>query len=125
MKKSLLIVFVFVIFQIAVSCAGGVLAQGILGGYKEVARDAEGVEAAADFAVKTQAQKQDVSMSLVSIERAEKQTVAGVNFRLCLKVAIDDETQDIKVVVYRNLKQEYSLTSWTQESCSESESTGN
>jgi len=29
-------------------------------------------------------------------------------------------TQEIKVVVYRNLKKEFSLTSWEEEDCSES-----
>jgi hypothetical protein len=84
------------------------------------------VQAAAEFAVSEQKKKQDDSpLSLVSIEHAERQVVAGTNYRLCLKVKQADETdagedaQDVKVVVFKNLKQEYSLKSWDEENCSE------
>jgi hypothetical protein len=53
--------------------------------------------------------------------------VAGINYRLCLKVSTesDDAPQDVKAIVYRNLKKEYSLTSWEEESCGESDSEKN
>lgn len=100
----------------------------ILGGYKEVATDNTEVVAAAEFAVGEQGQKQENTISLVSIEKAEQQVVAGVNYRLCLKVTIGDaadETQEAKVLVFRSLQKEYSLKSWEEESCSESDSEEN
>ena len=43
-----------------------------------------------------------------------------MNYRLCLKVASgddDDAAQEVKTVVYKNLKSEYSLTSWEEAEC--------
>ena len=122
MKKSLRVVFILVILNVAFSCVNLVLAQQRTGGYKEISSDDAEVVAAANFAISEQGRKQEASFTLVSIERAESQVVAGINYRLCLKVSTDDEGEpkDVKVVVYRNLRKEYSLTSWEEESCSES-----
>lgn len=92
------------------------------GGYANVAVTREDVAAAANFAVEKQSQNQEISISLESIEKAEIQTVAGTNYRLCLKVysTIEDEnseTMTVKVIVFRNLQGDYSLTSWTEEDC--------
>ena len=79
--------------------------------------------AAAEFAVKAEGEKQDMTYKLVSVEHAEQQVVAGINYRLCLKVGHRKEGDDedtvelVRVVVYRNLQKAYSLTSWVQENC--------
>ncbi len=101
--------------------AGAASAQR-LGGYREIDKADEGAAAAAEFAVKTQSEKKEMTYKLVSIEHAESQTVAGINYRLCLKVGKDDDadtTELVRVVVYRNLQNQYSLTSWTEEKCSD------
>jgi hypothetical protein len=93
------------------------------GGYREIDKADEGAAAAAEFAVKAESEKKEMTYKLVSIEHAEAQTVAGINYRLCLKVGYhkaDDEaetTESVRVVVYRNLQNQYSLTSWTEENC--------
>jgi hypothetical protein len=89
-------------------------AQIKTGGYKSVATNDERVVAAADFAVSNRAENhpEQEDLSLESVKKAEMQTVAGVNFKLCLSVSIEDETQLVRVLVYQNLKQEYSLKSW-------------
>jgi hypothetical protein len=93
------------------------------GGYKEVAKDDDQVQAAAEFAVSEQGKKQEMTYKLVSVEHAEQQVVAGINYKLCLKVEYHKEDDDVdttefvRVVVYRNLQRAYSLTSWTQEDC--------
>jgi hypothetical protein len=126
MKKSLQIVIVLVALGVAFGCAIVSLGQGrpIVGGYKEVATDDPEVQAAAEFAVSEQKKTHDdAPLSLVSIEHAERQVVAGMNYRLCLKVKAGDEDdaepQAVKVVVFKSLKQEYSLKSWDEEDCSE------
>ena len=103
---------------------GGVIAvSGQLGGYKPVAKDDSEVVAAAEFAVDEQGKKQEMTYKLVSVERAERQSAAGSNFRMCLKVGYHkeddnvDTTEFVKVVVHRNPQQEHSLTSWAQEDC--------
>ncbi|MBI3653118.1 MAG: hypothetical protein HY231_18985 [Acidobacteria bacterium] len=102
---------------LALSCVMMTLAHQRTGGYKEAANDDPEVVAAAEFAVAEQGRTQEAAITLVSVEQAETQVVAGINYRLCLKIAVDDETKDVKVVVYRNLQKAYSLTSWAEESC--------
>lgn len=82
-----------------------------VGGYKEAATDDPEVVAAAKFAVGAEGEKQNVTIKLVSVEHAESQVVAGINYRLCLKVQAgdsddDDATREVKTVVYKNLKRQ-------------------
>jgi hypothetical protein len=94
------------------------------GGYREIDKADEGAAAAAEFAIKDQSEKKELTYKLVSVEKAETQVVAGINYRLCLKVSYQkqgedaDTTEFVKVVVFRSLQKEYSLTSWTEEQCS-------
>ena len=121
MKKSLQAVFAMIALAVAFSSVNLAVNPQRTGGFREVAKDDPEVEAAANFAVEEQGRKQDTSLKLVSIERAESQVVAGINYRLCLKVSnAHDEEEEVKAVVYKNLKKEYSLTSWSEEDCSES-----
>lgn len=98
-----------------------------LGGYKEIDKTDEGATAAAEFAVKAESEKKEMTYKLVSLEHAESQVVAGINYRLCLKVGYHkqdddvDTTEFVRVVVYRNLQNQYSLTSWTEENCGSDE----
>ena len=93
------------------------------GGYREIDKTDEGAVTAAEFAVKEESQKKEMTYKLVSLEHAESQTVAGINYRLCLKIGYHkqdddvDTTEFVRVVVYRNLQNQYSLTSWTEENC--------
>ena len=111
-------------------CASGGFAQTnkvpSIGGFKSVSvKDAKILEAA-DFAVAKQAEKNETNIELLSIEKAETQIVAGTNFRLCMQVTAFSDEEDleegeeteevtgfVKVIVFRNLKEEFSLTSWT------------
>jgi Aspartic acid proteinase inhibitor len=103
-------------------CASSAAAQKV-GGYRETSKTDQDVVAAADFAVSARADKTGATIELQSIEHAERQVVAGTNFRFCLKVSASgdgDDTQTmktVKAVVYRNLKGEFSLTSWVKEEC--------
>jgi hypothetical protein len=123
-KSSLMLLIAFGVFL-----SYGIVAQAqgrpIVGGYKEVATDNSEVQAAAEFAVKAQGDKQETTIKLVSVEHAESQVVAGTNYRLCLKVEVEDKenntdaTEEVQVVVFRSLQKAYSLTSWEQKDCDE------
>jgi hypothetical protein len=124
MKKSLQVLMVLAALGIALSSATVGLAQArvpMVGAYSEVATDDPEVKKAAEFAVAKQ--KQNGPLSLVSIESAARQVVAGTNYSLCLKVkaanedGAGEEAQDVKAVVFRNLKNKYSLTSWEESDC--------
>jgi hypothetical protein len=121
MKRSLtLIAILFVALLVFTWC---IVSAQRTGGYREIDKADEGAATAAEFAVKAESEKKEMSFKLVSIEHAETQTVAGINYRLCLKVGYhkaDDDaetTESVRVVVYRNLQNQYSLTSWTEENC--------
>src|SRR5689334_3534474 len=72
----------------------------------------EDVKMAADFAVREEAKREAVTLKLATISKAEKQIVAGVNFRLTLEVNRRGSPQTANVVVFRDLKSRYQLTSW-------------
>ena len=123
MKRSLtLIVILSVALFVFTWC---IVSAQRTGGYREIDKADEGAAAAAEFAVKAESEKKEMTYKLASIEHAEAQTVAGINYRLCLKVGYhkaDDDaetTESVRVVVYRNLQNQYSLTSWTEENCAD------
>ena len=115
--------FAVVLFVLAIALGTiGASAQR-LGGYREIDKSDEGAAAAAEFAVKAQSENKEMTYKLVSVEHAESQVVAGINYRLCLKVGYHkqdddvDTTEFVRVVVNRNLQNQHSLTSWTEENC--------
>lgn len=120
MKNNWRAVIIAVIMITALNNATGVLSgaatqQGpIVGGYAETSNTDPEAVAAARFAIKTERQKLHARLTLLSIKRAEVQVVAGLNYRLCMRVKVKSKTGNVKVVVYKNLKQQYSLTSWTK-----------
>ena len=89
----------------------------IVGGYADASNSDPEVVAAARFAINTERQKLHTRITLLSIKHAEVQVVAGLNYRLCLRVKIKGKTRNVNVVVYKNLKQKYSLTSWSADGC--------
>jgi hypothetical protein len=128
MNKSSRLVSFCVALLMAFTCTAVGMAQQarpIVGGYKEIARDNEGVLAAAEHALSERGEKEGASLKLVSVEKAEYKVVAGTIYRLCLKVAIDDdedesgETQEVKVEVFRSLQNAFSLKSWEVADCGE------
>lgn len=121
MKIKIVILTIFSVLAM-LAMASAASAQKV-GGYKAISKSDAGARAAAEFAVDAQAERKSLTIELVAVEKAESQVVAGTNYRLCLKVTTsgaDDEadvTITVKVIVYRNLKGEYSLTSWAEEDC--------
>lgn len=98
----------------------GIISAQVLGGYKPAEIDADDVVAAAEKAVELQGEKQtDAQLELTSIEKAEKQSAAGINYRLCLIVAIDGEDQDVKTIIHAGPDGEFELKSWTPAACRE------
>jgi hypothetical protein len=99
----------------ALLAAGPAAAAIQLGGYRAVSTDDAGVQAAAAFAAG------EVGGSLQSVDSAQAQTVAGINYRLTITL---DGGAVWQVVVYRNLQGEHSLTSSTQTSEGDGPDTG-
>jgi hypothetical protein len=97
------------------------------GGYIEIPNSDKGAKAAALFAVKAESDKTGKTQTLRSIAHAERQIVAGTNYRLCLRVISAGEEDEaeiihfVKTVVYMDLKGVYKLTSWEDSDCGEDE----
>ena len=108
---------------VVLSAVSTIVLGGQLGGYREIDKADEGVVAAAEAAVKAQSEQKELTYKLVSVEKAEYKTVAGIIYRLCLKVGYHkqdddvDATESVKVEVHRNLQNQHVLQSWTEENC--------
>lgn len=96
------------------SAAAEAWAQGrpMTGAYGEARVGDRGVSAAAAFAVRERGRRTGRRVSLVAVRRAETQVVAGRNYRLLLGVREGREARDVVAVVYQDLRQRLSLTSW-------------
>ena len=86
-------------------------AKNLPGGYSVVGLT-EDIKAAAEFAVQEQAKRDAVVLKLSDIAKAERQIVAGVNYRLDVVVKRSGSARKARVVVFKDLKSHYKLTSW-------------
>jgi hypothetical protein len=119
-KRTLLIVLAMVAINTLVGFLTEAHAQQTpaVGAYQEASVTDADVKTAARYAVRKEKQRRgDGSVKLVSIERAEKQVVAGMNYRLCLRVKIKGKIRRVTTTVYKNLEQMHALTSWKPGAC--------
>ncbi len=121
MYKKLFLVVVAVMFMSAFS-AKSISAQQtydpqITGGYGDVEVTSKEVKSAAKFAVKQNNKNSKKTAKIVSILTAQRQVVAGLNYMMCIKVRENGKIRTVTTVVYLNLKQIYSLSSWAVGSC--------
>jgi hypothetical protein len=85
--------------------------KNLPGGYAAVGLT-DDVKAAAEFAVQEQANREVVVLKLSDISKAERQIVAGVNYRLDVVVKGSVSARKARLVVLKDLKSHYKLTSW-------------
>lgn len=92
------------------------------GGYSEAPVSDAKVRAAADYALKVQAYRlknhpdcKVSNLELVALTRAERQVVAGLNYRLHVTVKQDGVERSAVAVVYEPLRgpDPFTLTSWS------------
>lgn len=122
MKRNLQILILMVVLNIVFGCFSAINAQKV-GGFTKISKTDEVALEAANFAVEAKSKKDETTFTLVSLEKAERQTVAGTNYRLCLSIKDADENEmTVLVVVYRNLQKVFSLTSWKEAECGDDES---
>ena len=97
------------------------LAQ-IAGGFGKADVKDPQVIAAAKYALETKntAMKRsgNRAYTLLEIEKAQIQVVAGLNYRVCIKVKLGSIVRSADTLVYQNLQQQYRLSSWTWSKCS-------
>ena len=83
-----------------------------VGGYTRASVTGMEVREAAEFAVNTHAEASRSVLVLKKIVAAQRQVVAGTNFKLTLDVKSDGQAKQAQAVVYRKLDGDMSLTSW-------------
>ena len=116
--------FVFAAFAALFVLSFTASAQRV-GGYKPVAATDAMANEAANFAVSARSDKSGKAIELLSVHTAERQTVQGANFRLCMQVnteGADGEADAIifvQAVVYVDLKRNKRLISWAISDCGE------
>lgn len=129
MRKNLRLTVVFAICAMLFCFTETALSQTAprVGGYKEVSVENATVIAAAEFAAKSEAEKEEIAIEISEIHSAGRQTVAGANYRLCLSANVvsgenaQSEIKQFVAVVYQNLKGVFKLTSWKAEQCHKEE----
>lgn len=126
MKNNLRKTLAFGAFLVVLTFAVSTFGQIKTGGYKTASTDSEAVKEAANFAVEAKAAELEQEISLEGIVKAETQTVAGINYRLCLQLyaaAKEEETDGVQfhvvAIIHKNLKGEFSLKSWEETDCAE------
>lgn len=92
--------------------------EPIVGGYGEVSARSADAKRNAGFAIGARAKRMGQTITLVKILKAEQQVVAGMNFKICMRVRINRRVSVITAVVFRNLRNRRSLSSWTPGGCS-------
>lgn len=83
----------------------------LTGGFSEVKPDEE-CKVAANFAVGEISKKLNEPLSLRGIVTAERQVVAGLNFRLELDLTKSNQPFRVHAIVWRKLDGSMELTSW-------------
>jgi hypothetical protein len=99
--------------------------QTLTGGYNTVRVDDKEVVAAAAFAIEAQKKAiqektggKPANLELVTILKAEQQVVAGINYRLNLKVKLNGKEKTAETIVWWQAWRQpnpYQVTSWTWE----------
>ena len=81
------------------------------GGYSEVKPDEE-TKVAANFALGEISKKLNQPLALKGIVSAERQVVAGLNFRLELDLTKSNQPFRVRAIAWRKLDGSMELTSW-------------
>jgi hypothetical protein len=99
--------------------------QTLTGGYNTVPVDNKEVVAAAAFAIEAQKKAiqektggKPANLELITILKAEQQVVAGMNYRLTLKVKLNGKEKTAETIVWWQAWRRpnpYQLTSWAWE----------
>jgi hypothetical protein len=117
MRNILTAALMLVAFGMTFGGAHAGAAGQMVGGFKPVAADDPEVTAAARFAVAARGKSENADIILNSVLAAERQTVAGANYRLCLEVEVEGAAQNVRAVVFKSLQKQYQLKSWEAADC--------
>lgn len=111
------------LFMIAAAPQTKVAAQkagDIVGGYAEIAVTSKEAKSFAAYALRARSKHEHKKFTLVKIVKAEKQLVAGENYRVCMDVRQGrQKASRVTAVVYENLKNKRKLSHWKTGECTD------
>lgn len=120
MKKHILYYTLAIAMVFGIYASANAVSAQVTGGYGDTSVADKDVKRAAAFAVRTRANQMHRVIKLVKIQKAEVQVVAGLNYRICVRVSDSrGRRSTITAVVYKNLKNRRSLSSWKSGGCTE------
>lgn len=112
MKRVLLTALAFVIILGAAAPLASAQDAPVAGGYNERSTDDKGVRAAAAFAVRERSRRTRRRVTLLAVLSAETQVVAGLNYRLLLRVKEGLYEMTYFAYVHESLRRRLSLKGW-------------
>src|SRR5438046_2125086 len=110
MKKKL--IQISFLFSVVLGIYAMSASAQIAGGYNDAENNKAEVKRAAKVAVSSHSKQVHRTVTLIKINKAEAQVVAGMNYRICMQVRDGKHVRTVTAVVYQNLKNKYSLTNW-------------
>ena len=121
MKLRSIILLSFALLFFASASVKKVAAQDqIVGGYGDISVKSKDAKKFASYAVTTRSAKTGAKITLVKIQKAEQQVVAGLNYRICMTVREGrHKPYTATAVVYQDLRNKRSLSKWKKGACSD------
>jgi hypothetical protein len=119
MKLKLLFLAALVIGAFAVNSQMLAQDEPIVGGYGDMSVKSAEALRNARFAVSSRAKRTGQKIVFVKLLKAEQQVVAGLNYRLCMRVRLNGRLRTVTAVVYKNLRNRKSLTNWKTGGCTD------
>ena len=89
-----------------------IIAQSMTGGWSNLSNDDPEAKKAAEKSVSLQAEKTNESIEFLSLENAQRQVVAGMNYELKLKVSRNGQETMAMAIIWAKLDGSYQLTEW-------------
>jgi hypothetical protein len=89
------------------------MSNSVPGGWSAVAVDDAKVKIAAQRAVSVQGSIEKAELKLVSIDDAQRQVVAGINYKLRLSLTKGPQQRKASATVWAKLDGTYELTAWS------------
>ena len=120
MRKHLFFASLLALFVFGAAAAESRVSAQISGGYARVSVKSKDARDAAAFAIKAQSEVEGKKFILIKVLKAEVQIVAGLNHRVCMLVREGKgRSKSVTAVVYKDLKNVRSLTTWEGGGCKE------
>ena len=96
---------------------GVVAVAQVAGGYRQISTADPLVILAARYALMSQNTQLSGKYTLKSINKAQSQVVAGVNYHVCITLRRDDTLRTAEAIVFHNPQRKWSVTRWTWNKC--------